>query len=83
MNPILQAVMSRVISKLASRCPVCDGRLRMVSSGKHQRLRCVTCGADVPRHVRGNPTRDRRADEDVPASLPLRRPSHRRRRTRS
>ena len=83
MNPILQAVISRVVSEINSRCPVCDGRLATVSSGKHRRRRCVTCGADVPRRVSGHATSGRRSDGDAHARRPFRWPSQRPRRARS
>jgi tRNA(Ile2) C34 agmatinyltransferase TiaS len=83
MNPIFQAVMSRVVSELNNRCPVCDGRLETVSSGKHQRRRCVTCGADVPRRVSGHATSSRRIHGDAHARRPFRSPSQRLRRARS
>jgi hypothetical protein len=83
MNPIFQAVMSRVVAQISSRCPVCDGRLETVSSGKHRRRRCVTCGADVPRRVSGHPTSGRPYEGGARARRPFRWPSQRRSRGRS
>ena len=83
MNPILQAVISRVVSEINSRCPVCDGRLATVSSGKHRRRRCVTCGADAPLRLSGHAARGRRFEADARERRPVRWPSQRPRRARS
>ena len=83
MNPILQAVISRVVSEINSRCPVCDGRLETVSSGKHRRRRCVTCGADVPLRLSRHAARGRRFEADAHERRPVRWPSQRRSRART
>ena len=83
MNPIFQAIISSVVSELNRRCPACDGRLETVTSGKHQRRRCVTCGADAPRRVSEHATRGRRIEGDTRARWPFRWPSQRRSRARS
>ena len=83
MNPIFQAVMSRVVAELNSRCPVCDGRLETVSSGKHRRRRCVMCGADVPGRASNHPTRARLFGRGTRANRPVRWPAQRLSRPRS
>lgn len=82
MNPIFQAVISRVVMELNRRCPVCDGRLEIVRSGKHLRRRCATCGADVASRASIDATTVRRVDRDAHTKRPLRRQAQRRRRAR-
>jgi hypothetical protein len=43
MNPIVQATISRVVADLGHGCPSCDGRIEVVTSGRHTR-----CASHVP-----------------------------------
>jgi uncharacterized paraquat-inducible protein A len=83
MNPIFQMVIYRVVSDLNSRCPACDGRLEVVTSGKHGRRRCERCGADAtPRRATSGSTAGAHTGGAVRGTRLFRWPSLRRGRAR-